>query len=264
MRMSFYESFILAVVEGLTEYLPISSTGHLILTSSLMGIQENDFVKNYTVIVQFGAVLSVVVFYWHRFVVSLDLYKKLFVAFLPAAVVGLAVKNYIDGILGDVHVVAWSLILGGIFLIITDKYFLEHEHKGSVETLTLKEALIIGFCQCVAFIPGVSRSGATLLGGLTQNLTRKSAAEFSFLLAVPTLTAATAHKTLRVAAHLESNQLLILIFGNAVSFLIGILTIRTFIGYLTRHGLWMFGVYRILIGSFILILLAAGYSMHVM
>ena len=262
--MSYYESFILAVVEGLTEYLPISSTGHLILTSSLMGIQENDFVKNYTVIVQFGAVLSVAVFYWRRFLVSLDLYKKLLVAFLPAAVIGLAVKNHIDAILGDVHVVAWSLILGGIFLILTDKYFLEHEHRGSVETLTLKESFIIGLCQCVAFIPGVSRSGATLLGGLTQNLNRKGAAEFSFLLAIPTLTAATALKVLKVAAHLEKDQLQILIFGNIISFVFGILTIRTFIGYLTRHGLWMFGVYRIVIGSFILILLACGYSMHVL
>ncbi len=262
--MTLLQSLILAVVEGLTEYLPISSTGHLILTSALMGIQNDDFVKGYTVIVQFGAILSVVVLYWRKFLVSIELYKKLIIAFLPAAVIGLLVKNKIDLLLDDVRVVAWSLILGGVILVVTDSYFKRTEKSQTVETLSSKQSLFIGFCQCVAFIPGVSRSAATLLAGLKAGLNRRSAAEFSFLLAVPTLTGATLIKTLKLASHLPSDGLKILVLGNLLSFVVGLFAIRFFIDYVSKHGLKVFGIYRILLGGTILVLIAAGYSIQIL
>ncbi len=257
------QSIWLAIVEGLTEYLPISSTGHMIVASSLMGIADDEFVKNYEIIVQFGAILSVVVLYRKQFFRSWEFYWKLLFAFLPAAVIGLLVKNKVDALLGDIRVVAWALIGGGIFLILTDRYFLQHEKSGDIDHMTRKQALVIGFAQCCAFVPGVSRSASTILGGLTQKLSRQSAAEFSFFLAVPTLTAASALKTYKVLNHFHSDQIALLILGNVISFFVGLFTVRAFMKYLFNHGFTVFGIYRVIVGFFILAMLALGHSFSV-
>lgn len=268
--MNFIEAIILAVVEGVTEYLPISSTGHLIITSALMGIHEQAFTKDFTVIVQFGAILSVLVLYWRRFMTSKEFYFKLLVAFLPAAVIGLLVKDVIDGILGDVRVVAIALILGGVVLLFIDRLFaaqektLTAENRGSIEKMTFAQAFGIGCIQCLAFIPGVSRAASSIIGGLGMKLTRQAAAEFSFFLAVPTLTAATALKLLKVYKTIEPGQLPLIIVGNVVAFFVGAITIKTFIKYLTQRGFFVFGIYRILLGGAILILMASGYSLKLM
>ncbi len=268
--MDYLHAIILAIIEGLTEYLPISSTGHLIIASSLLGIAEKPFTKDFTIIVQFGAILSVLVLYWRRFVTSREIYFKLLVAFAPAAVIGLAVKNVIDRILGDVTVVAVALILGGLVLLVVDRFFagqekaLKESGKGTVNEITYKQSLVIGLFQCLAFIPGVSRSASSIVGGLSTKLTREAAAEFSFLLAVPTLTAATGLKLLKLYKTIEVEQIWVIVLGNFVSFIVGAITIKLFLGFLTRHGFFVFGIYRILVGALILALLASGYHLQLM
>ncbi|MES2855702.1 MAG: undecaprenyl-diphosphate phosphatase [Bdellovibrionota bacterium] len=286
--MTLLQSIILAIVEGLTEYLPISSTGHLIITSALMGINEEPFTKDFTVIVQFGAILSVLVLYWRRFLTSIDLYFKLLVGFIPAACIGLLLKDRIDLLLGNVQVVAWALIIGGVILIIIDK-FTQREDLGaqlasaigranaaafsgeSREARALNEtkysfaqAFVIGVFQCLAFVPGVSRSASTIVGGLAVRLNRKSAAEFSFFLAVPTLTAASAYKLLKAYETIQPDQLPMIAIGNVVSFIVGLITIKAFVGYLSRYGFFVFGVYRIIVGAAILGLLYSGHSLRMM
>lgn len=259
--MTLLHAIILAIVEGLTEYLPVSSTGHIILASAFLGINENEFVKDYTVIVQFGAILSVVALYWRDLLRSFELYKKLFVAFLPAAVIGFTLKDPIQSLLGSVTVVAWSLLIGGIFLLFIDKWLAKKDlgnQLRSTDQLTLKDSLIIGVAQCAALIPGVSRSASTIVGGLVRNLDRKTAAEFSFLLAVPTLGAATAYKLLKIAPQITSADITVIVVGNIVSFIVGAITIKTFVKYLSRYGFKVFGYYRIIVGSLILILIALG------
>lgn len=264
--MTILQAIILAIVEGLTEYLPVSSTGHLILTSSFMGIANQPFTKDFTIIVQFGAILSVLVVYWRRFLASKEIYFKLLVAFLPAAVVGLLIKNKIDAILDNVTVVAVSLIVGGIALLFVDRIFKRTENSVATagDRVTYPQAAFIGLSQCLAFVPGVSRSAASIIGGLTMKLDRQAAAEFSFLLAVPTLTAATGFKLLKIYKTIEPSQISILLIGNAVAFVVGLLAIKGFIHFLTRRGFFIFGVYRIIVGVLILILLAAGHDLSVL
>lgn len=259
--MDILHAIILAIVEGLTEYLPVSSTGHLILTSAFLGINENEFVKDYTVIVQFGAILSVVALYWRDLLRSFSLYKKLFLAFLPAAVIGLTFKDPIQSLLGSVTVVAYSLLIGGVFLLFIDRWLEKKSQSAQIDStdrLSYKDSIIIGLIQCAAFIPGVSRSASTIIGGLSRNLDRKTAAEFSFLLAVPTLGAATAYKLLKIAPQITSADIQVIVIGNIVSFIVGAITIKTFVKYLSRYGFKVFGYYRIAVGSIILILLALG------
>lgn len=262
--MDLWQAILIAVVEGFTEFLPISSTGHIIVTSSLLGINEQQFVKDFTVMVQFGAILSVVVLYWRRFLTGWQTYAKLMVAFLPAAIIGFVVKNLVDRLLGDVVVVAGAFIIGGLVLIMSDKWFATKGKITSVEQLNYRSAAIIGFWQCAAFIPGVSRSAASILGGMMQNLDRKAAAEFSFLLAVPTLTAAGGYKLLKILPTIDASQISTLVIGNVVSFIVGIITIKGFIGYLSRHGFKAFGIYRIVLGVVILLLLATGHPLRMM
>jgi undecaprenyl-diphosphatase len=268
--MNFWHAFVLSVIEGLTEYLPISSTGHMIIASSVMGINENPFVKDFTVIVQFGAILSVLVLYWQRFLSSWSFYKKLFIAFLPAAVIGLLVKNKIDALLGDVQVVAWALIIGGFVLIFVDRWFKAQEERlevakaGTIEHLTFGQSFAIGLFQCLAFIPGTSRSAASIVGGLSLKLTRQAAAEFSFFLAVPTLTAATLLKTLKIYKTIEPSQISTLLIGNLVAFVVGIITIKAFIGFLTKRGFLVFGIYRIIAGAILLALLMSGHGVSLL
>lgn len=268
--MTLLQALILAVVEGLTEYLPISSTGHLIITSWLMGINEQPFVKDFTVIVQFGAILSVLVLYWRRFLTGPRFYIKLLISFLPVAVVGLLLKNHIDAILGDVRVVALTMIVGGLALVVIDRVFAKQEaalkaaSQGGVKDLTYVQSGLIGMIQCLALIPGMSRSATTIIGGMSVRMTRQAAAEYSFLLGVPTLGAATAYKLLKIAPTLTQDQLPLLLLGNLVSFVVGLIAVRGFVGFLTKRGFFIFGVYRILAGAVLLLALAFGGSMKMM
>lgn len=254
--MSILQAIVLAIVEGLTEFLPVSSTGHMIIASSLMGIANDPFTKTFTVAIQLGAILSVIVLYWKRFFVSMSFYYKLFVAFLPAAVIGLLLNDYIDALLERVEVVAAMLILGGIVFLFIDKIFKDTEVDGK-DGVSYSNALKIGFFQTIAMIPGVSRSAATIIGGLTQKLNKKAAAEFSFFLAVPTMFAATGYKLLQFyldGNRFGSQEITLLIIGNVFAFVVAMLAIKSFITFLTKHGFKWFGYYRIIVGLIILIL----------
>lgn len=291
--MSILEAIVIAIVEGLTEFLPVSSTGHMIITQALLGMESTDFVKAFTVIIQFGAILSVVVLYWKRFFRlkpiavfdkeavrglssgkkvwtyltrffhKFDFYWKLFIAVIPAGIIGLLLGDQIDALLENVTVVAWMLVIGGVFMLFVDRWF----NKPSKEqSIGWKRALTIGFFQCIAMIPGVSRSMATIVGGMTTKLTRKNAAEFSFFLAVPTMAAAAGYKLYQllkdpVNAVMLKDNLLLLIIGNVVAFVVAILAIRFFIDFLTRYGFKAFGVYRIIVGTILLILVFSGVNL---
>lgn len=264
--MDYIQAFILAVIEGITEFLPVSSTGHMIIASSVMGIAKDDFVKLFTVGIQFGAILSVVALYRKRFFQSWKFYLRLFIAFLPAAVFGLAFSDYIDQLLEDVIVVAVTLLLGGILFLFLDKIFKDSLEQPDRE-MTYKEGFIVGFFQVIAMIPGVSRSAATIIGGLSQKFNKQQAAEFSFFLAVPTMFAATA-KTLydhykEGTLVLDTHHVSMFAFGNVVAFIVAALAIRTFISYLTKHGFKVFGYYRIFVGATILILYFLGIELSI-
>lgn len=260
--MSWIEVIILSLVEGLTEFLPISSTGHLILSSALMGISEEGFVKSFNIIIQSGAILSVLVLYWRRFLPNLEFYKKIIVAFLPAAIIGLLVKKKIDLLLGgtlSVIVISITLIVGGFILIWADTYFSKPQtERKSIASLSLKDCLILGLIQCFAFIPGVSRAGATILAGLMMGLTKKEAAEFSFFLAVPTLVGASAVKGAGLWDTITPEQWTPLLAGILLSFIFAMLAIRFFLALLEKFGLKHFGYYRIVLGVLCLILLQQG------
>lgn len=263
--MTWLEAFIIAVVEGLTEFLPVSSTGHMILAQAIMGVKSDEFVKLFTINIQFGAILSVLLLYWKRFLQTFSFYIKLLIAFIPAAVFGLLLGDQIDALLENPTVVAISLLLGGIVLLFVDRMFNTEE---SVKEVDNKSAFMIGLFQCIAMIPGVSRSAATIIGGMTQKLSRKTAAEFSFFLAVPTMAAASGYKLLKVILEGEhtdliTSQLDVLLFGNLIAFIVAILAIRFFIGFLTKHGFRMFGWYRIILGLIILILIASGVDLSI-
>lgn len=254
--MSIFEAIILAVVEGLTEFLPVSSTGHMIIASSIMGIAERPFTKLFTVAIQFGAILSVMVLYFKRFFQTANFYLKLFTAFIPSAILGFLLGDLIDDLLGNVIVVAVSLLVGGIILLFIDKWFKSAEDAEQTE-LTHAKAFKIGLFQCISLVPGVSRSAATIIGGLTQKLNRKNAAEFSFFLAVPTMFAATVYtlfKFYNKGGGFTASEIQILLLGNVVAFIVALLAIKSFISFLTKHGFRMFGYYRIIVGLIILIL----------
>ncbi len=258
--MSWLQALIIAIVEGITEFLPISSTGHMIITEKLLGLQSNEFVNLFIVNIQLGAILSVVVLYWKRFFKSLTFYYVLFVAFLPAAVFGLLLGDYIDILLESVITVAISLIAGGIFLLFADKLFSKTDKNQEV---TYKKGFFIGLFQVLAMIPGVSRSAATIIGGMAQKLTRKTAAEFSFFLAVPTMFAATLYKLYKNHEALTSDNIDILLFGNIIAFIVALFSIKFFINFLTKYGFKLFGWYRIIVGAIILILLASGINLQI-
>jgi undecaprenyl-diphosphatase len=263
--VDFLQALVLAIIEGITEFLPVSSTGHMILGSSVMGIATQEFTKIFTVAIQFGAILSVVVLYWKRFFKSIDFYIKLIIAFIPAAVLGKLLNDYIDALLENVTVVSITLLLGGAVFLFVDRIFVNSEKLGKTE-VSKPSAFIIGLCQCIAMIPGVSRSAATIIGGLSQKLTRQAAAEFSFFLAVPTMFAATAYKIFKFhheGGHFAQDQINLLIFGNVIAFVVALLAIRTFIAVLSRYGFKVFGYYRIALGLSLLILHFAGYSLTI-
>ena len=249
--MTEIQAIILAIIEGITEFLPVSSTGHMILTSSFMGIAQDDFTKLFTIVIQLGAILSVVILYWKRFLQSWDFYKKLFVAFLPAVVLGLLLHKVIDRLLESPLTVAVTLILGGVVLLKIDDWYGQNTNQN----IDYKKALTIGFYQTLAMIPGVSRSGATIVGGMLQGLNRKTATEFSFFLAVPTMLGATVKKLwdyYQDGLHLTQHQINLLLIGNVIAFIVAMIAIKSFINYVSQKGFKVFGYYRILIGLVIL------------
>lgn len=275
--MDLLQTVIIAIVEGLTEFLPVSSTGHMIIAQGLLGVESTPFVKAFTVIIQFGAILSVICLYWRRFfypeaVLSgtsywkamYDFYARLVVGVLPAVVLGLAFNDFIESNLGNVTLVAVMLIIGGVFMLFCNKLF----GNGSENTkLTYRRAFIIGLIQCISMIPGVSRSMSTIVGGMSQKLTRKAAAEFSFFLAVPTMFGATCLETYKLISHgggsllSAGNNLEMLIVGSVVAFIVAILAIKFFINYVTKYGFAAFGWYRIIVGIIILICMLCGVDM---
>jgi len=261
--MNWIEAIFLAIIEGLTEFLPVSSTGHLILASSFMGIASQPFTKTFTVAIQLGAILSVVVLYWKRFFESFAIYSKLFVAIIPTGIIVLLTGKYVDRVLDRIDVVGFALLLGGILLVFVDNWFADNEKNGDGE-VNYRLAFVIGSFQCLAvMLPGLSRSAATIIGGLTQKLNRKTAAEFSFLLAVPTMFAATCYKIFEFYQQGHSfsgTDLSNLWIGNIGAFVVAWLAIRFFINYLSRNGFKVFGYYRIAIGVIILALYYSGFE----
>ncbi len=263
--MNTIQAIIIAIVEGLTEFLPVSSTGHMIITQGILGIKSDEFIKLFTVCIQFGAILSVLVMYWKRFFQTWEFYWKLLVAFLPAAIIGFLAGDLIDSFLENVWVVSIMLVVGGVFMLFVDKWFNNPEKD---QTITYKKSFMIGLAQCVAMIPGVSRSMATIVGGMTQKLSRKTAAEFSFFLAVPTMAAASGYKLLKAftsesGMQLLSDNLATLLIGNLVAFVVAILAIKFFISFLTKYGFKAFGYYRIVVGLLIIILMFCGIPLEV-
>lgn len=255
--MDYIQALVLAIIEGITEFLPISSTGHMIIASSFFGIAHDDFTKLFTVVIQLGAILSVVVLYFKRFFQTLDFYFKLLVAFIPAVVFGLLFGKKIDALLENPITVAFSLVLGGIILLKVDDWFTDKEETQETEKISYTTAFKIGLFQCLAMIPGVSRSGASIIGGMSQKLSRTTAAEFSFFLAVPTMLGATIKKCYdyyKDGFVLSHEQINLLIIGNVVGFIVAMLAIKSFIGYLSKHGFKMFGYYRIIAGLATLII----------
>jgi undecaprenyl-diphosphatase len=263
--MNIIDAIILAIIEGLTEFLPVSSTGHMIIGSSFMGIADKDFTKLFTIFIQLGAILSVVVLYFKRFFKSFNFYYKLIIAFIPAAIFGILFSDYIDKLLENPLAVAISLLVGGIILLFVDKWFNKpvYQEEEEIDYLT---ALKIGFFQCIAMIPGVSRSGASIVGGMSQKLSRQVAAEFSFFLAVPTMFAATAKKLLdyfKDGNTINSEQIKLLAIGNIVAFIVALIAIKSFIGFLNKNGFKLFGYYRIILGLVLIILLISGYDLKI-
>lgn len=261
--MTYLEALIIAIVEGLTEFLPISSTGHMVLAEWIMGTKPTDFTKLFTVSIQLGAILSVVVLYFKRlfpdfanFNEQLKFYGYILLGCLPAALVGIALEDQIDAILLNPLIVAITITLGGVVLVFIDKFFLQNEDK----PLSVPGALKIGLFQCISLIPGVSRSASSIIGGMTQGLTRKSAAEFSFFMAIPIMAGATLLKTYKYLKvnTFSAEEIKILAFGNVVAFLVALLAIKYFVEYLQKHGFFIFGVYRIVIGLILLGLYFSG------
>lgn len=249
--MSTTQAVVLAIVEGLTEFLPISSTGHMVMVSSLMGIGKDDFTKFFEIAVQLGAILAVVVLYWRKFINlrSWKFYAKLVVGVIPALLFGFLASDKIDELLMDPMYTALALLGGGGILLFIDNFFYKSTIKEEKD-ITYKSALLIGLFQCAALIPGVSRSAASIIGGLQQKLTRKLAAEFSFFLAVPTMAAATGYKLLETMkkdpAVFNAANMKVLLVGNAVAFVVAFLTMRFFVDFLKKHGFRVFGWYRII------------------
>jgi undecaprenyl-diphosphatase len=263
--MSILQSIIIAIVEGLTEFLPVSSTGHMIITQKILAMPSTEFVKAFTINIQFGAILSVVVLYWKRFFQTWDFYLKLMIAVLPALVIGFLFSEKIDLLLENVIVVAVTLVLGGVFMLFVDKWF---DYPDEKQEMDWKRAIKIGFFQCIAMIPGVSRSMATIVGGMATKLTRKKAAEFSFFLAVPTMAAASGYKLLKLildpqSASMLTDNLVTLLIGNVVAFLVAMAAIKFFIAFLTKHGFKAFGYYRIVVGLAIIVMWLLGIDLSI-
>jgi len=252
--MTLFQSIIIAIIEGLTEFLPISSTGHMILASAAMGIHEDEFVKTFEVFIQLGAILAIALMYIKRFFKSIDIYLKLFAAFLPTAVIGFLAYDYIKAYLFNPIVVSISLIFGGVILILIDKKVVNQQSSlAEVEDMTYKNAFFIGLCQCLSMVPGTSRAAATIIGGVFNGLDKKQATEFSFLLAVPTMMAAGGYDLIKSDLAFDQGQLIILGVGFVVAFVSAWIAVKLFLKYVSSHGFTAFGWYRIALGILFLI-----------
>lgn len=263
--MTIFQTIIIAIIEGLTEFLPISSTGHMIIASSLLGISSDPFTKLFEVAIQFGAILSVVVLYWRKFLSfnKLNFYFKLIIAVIPALVLGAVFSSKIDNLLESPLTVSITMLVGGFVLLFIDSLF-KHPTVDKEENISLSKAFTIGIWQCLAMIPGTSRSAASIIGGMQQKLTRNLAAEFSFFLAVPTMAAATGYKILKAWKEnpevlQNKNNLIALGLGNIIAFVVAMLAIKFFIGFLQKYGFRLFGWYRVIAGAVLLVLVLTGY-----
>lgn len=266
--MSIFEAVIIAIVEGLTEFLPVSSTGHMIITRKLLGIEENDFSKLFTIAIQLGAILAVVVLYYKKLLTAkngwqkqFEFYLKLAAGVVPALILGFLFNDKIDAMHESAAVVAVSLLLGGVFLLFIDKVF-KNPQLDNEQEISYKQSVTIGFWQCLAMIPGVSRSAASIIGGMQQKLTRSAAAEFSFFLAIPTMLAATCYKLLKhfqVNGSFNAEEIKLLAIGNIVAFVVAMIAIKFFIGFLKKYGFKIWGIYRIIVGVLLLIMVYTGY-----
>lgn len=282
--MTILETIILAVVEGLTEFLPVSSTGHMVIAQALMGVESTEFVKAFTVMIQFGAILSVLVLYfnrffdfslpgdmwhgsvpkWRRTLSRFRFYFQLMVGVIPAVVLGLLFSDWVDRMLGSVWVVAVNLVVGGVVMLFIDKVVRHNTHT----VMTYKNAFAIGLFQCIAmFLPGMSRSMSTIVGGMAVGLKREVAAEFSFFLAVPTMLGASLWQIIKFwkSGHIEilTDNIVPLIIGNVVSFVVAMIAIKYFIKYLQKHGFAAFGVYRIIVGGAIIVAMLMGHDLAI-
>lgn len=263
--MNYLQAIILAIIEGLTEFLPVSSTGHMIIGTALMNMEPTPFVKLFTIVIQLGTILSVLVLYFKRFFKSLDFYYKLVVAAIPASILGLLFNDFIDSLLESPLMVAVMLVVGGIVLLFVDKWFNKPSIENSDE-ITYKQSFIIGCYQCLALIPGTSRSASTIVGAMTQKLTRKAAAEFSFFLAIPMMLGASVvklYKFLKEGHTFTGQEINLLVIGNIVGFIVAIIAIKSFINILTKHGFKAFGWYRIIVGLIIIALILSGQELSI-
>lgn len=261
--MNIVQSIIIGIIEGLTEFLPISSTGHMIITEKLLGVTETDFVKVFTVAIQLGAILAVIVLYRKKFFNKdiIPFYSKLLIGVIPVLILGFLFSKKIDLLLESSVTVAITLLLGGIILLFIDNYF-KNPRIQSEKQVTYTNSILIGLWQCIAMIPGVSRSAASIIGGMQQKLTRSAAAEFSFFLAVPTMFAATGYKLwkyFKEQGSFSTQEIKLLAIGNLVAFFVAIIAIKFFIDFLKKHGFRVWGVYRIILGIILLIMIYTGH-----
>ncbi len=248
--MTIIQTIILGIVEGVTEFLPISSTGHMILAGKLMGVADSDFTKSFEIIIQFGSILAVVILYWKKFFAGKDIWKKVFTAFLPTAIIGFLLykilKNYL---LGNDLVVVWALFLGGLALILFEIWYKKQNTPKITDTkdINYRKSFVVGLAQSLSIIPGVSRSAATIVGGMLMGISRETIIEFSFLLAIPTMAAATGYDLLKSGLSFSSSQIYLLVLGFIVSFIVAMISIKWLLDYVKSHTFISFGIYRIII-----------------
>jgi len=255
--MGIIETIILAIIEGLTEFLPISSTGHMILASAAMNIHDNEFVKTFEVVIQLGAIFAITLMYFKRFTQGIDIYLKLFVAFIPTALIGFLAYDFIKIYLFNPVIVSVSLIIGGIVLIWVDKRMANKQSQVlNLEEIPFRNAFFIGLAQCLSMIPGTSRAAATIIGGVFNKLDKKQATEFSFLLAIPTMFAATGYDLIKTPVDFTNNEIFFLIIGLLFAFISAWLAVRLFLKLVENYGFKYFGYYRIILGIVFLILMA--------
>lgn len=250
--MDLFQAIIIGIIEGFTEFLPISSTGHMIVASQMMGLDQDSVQKSFEVIIQFAAILAVVLLYKDKVFKEFDLWKKLILAFIPIGAVGFVFSKQIKALF-SVEIVAWMFIIGGIVFLIVEYFYKEKEHFiKEVEEVSYKQALIIGLAQCFSLIPGTSRAGSTIIGGMLVHLSRKASAEFSFLLAIPVMAAVTGYDILKHYQEFNFDNWIVLSVGFVTAFIVAYITIKLFIEFLSRFTFVPFGVYRILFGVFLL------------
>jgi len=255
--MNYWHSIILGIVEGFTEFLPISSTAHLILTGKILNIAQTEFVKSFEIAIQLGAILAVAWLYWKKLLLNKEIMKKIIAAFLPTAIFGFLLYKLFKGyLMENLSVIVWALLLGGVFLIIFEYWHKEKaDATDSIENISYRNCFLIGSCQAIAMVPGVSRAAATILGGLFLGVKRKTIVEFSFLLAVPTMLAATGYDLLKTGFTFSADQFGLLLTGFIVSFLVAILAVKFLLHFIERHDFKWFGVYRIIIALIFLLII---------